>query len=69
MVKKIQDVIKENMDLLQAMMEAGKHLTDREAVAAQYNKCVNYSHHMNDEDGDYLSCVETAIERQLPWDV
>jgi hypothetical protein len=34
MVKKIQDVIKENMHLLQAMMEAGKHLTDREAVAA-----------------------------------
>jgi hypothetical protein len=69
MPKRIQDVIKENMDLLQAMMESGKHLTDHDTVVDQYNKCLGYSHHMEEEDSDYLSCAATAIEDQLPWNV
>jgi hypothetical protein len=69
MSKKIQEVIKENMNLLQEMMEAGKHLTDRDSVVNQFNKCMKYSNNMNDEDGDYLSCAGTAIEKQLPWEV
>lgn len=69
MTAKIQDVIKESMDLLQAMMESGKHLTDHDTVVDQYNKCLGYSRHMNEEDRDYLSCAETAIDKQMPWHV
>lgn len=36
MLKRIQDVIKENMDLLKAMVESGKHPTDHTAVVDQY---------------------------------
>lgn len=69
MPKKIQDVIKENMDILQAMMESGKHLSDHDTVVDQYNKCLLYSAHMNEEDSDYLSCAAMAMEEQLPWNV
>jgi len=65
----IADIIKQNMDTLQAMMESGEHLSNKDDVMAQLNHCCLYSAHMNDEDSDYLVCARMAIEEQLPWNV
>lgn len=69
MAKKIQDVIKENMDIFQAMMESEQHISDPLAVIQQYSKCSLYRMHMNEEDSDYLTCAAIAIEEQIPWKV
>jgi hypothetical protein len=65
----IADIIKQNMDTLQAMMESGEHLSNKDDVMAQFNHCCLYSAHMNDEDSDYLVCARMAIEEQLPWNL
>jgi len=68
-MKKIADLVKENMDILQAMMESGKHLSEANAVTEQFGKCRLYLAHMDEEDLDYLACARVAIEEQLPWDI
>lgn len=69
MPRSIPKIIKENMNILQEMMESGKHLSDPIAVVNQYGKCKLYRAYMNEEDTDYLMCAGIAIEDQLPWNV
>jgi len=59
----------QRMDALQQMMESNVHLDDSEKVLELLNSIKFAWSALNEEDRDYIECVEYAIETQSSWDI
>ena len=70
-MNKIQEKIKDQLDVLQKMMENNNHL-DKEKqhlVEHQISRCALYIGNMRQEDRDYFNSVKYAFQEKLSWDV
>ena len=65
-LRKIEVII----DEIQTLMETNGHLdSNANRLSQLLSKTSIYWDHMNDEDVDYLHCVESVIEQGIKWDV
>ena len=57
-------------DKIQTLMETSGHLDSNDNRLSQLlSRTSIYWDHMNDEDVDYLRCVESVVEQGIKWDV
>ena len=61
--------IKDQLDMLQRMMEAQVHIDDPDTVKEAIDRCSIYWSFLGDEDRDYIHCASDALEEKRPWNL
>ena len=58
------------MDEIQALIEMNGHLdSNAKRLNQLLSKTSIYWAHMNDEDADYIHCVQSVIAQGVKWDI
>ena len=65
--KPIHRRIEDRLDILQCLMEEGKHLTEEDLVRDALALLGKYRPYMNDEQSEYVDGCRFALDEQMEW--